>query len=51
MKVDINCDVEEGFGTYEDGIDEEIMPYITSANIAYDSEILKTQLNSPNIMK
>ncbi|MBM7647348.1 UPF0271 protein [Bacillus ectoiniformans] len=34
MKVDINCDMGEGFGSYVIGQDEEIMPYITSANIA-----------------
>ncbi|MFC0522759.1 LamB/YcsF family protein [Pontibacillus salicampi] len=33
-KVDINCDMGESFGTYTKGRDEEIMPYITSANIA-----------------
>lgn len=32
--VDINCDMGESFGTYKKGKDEEIMPYITSANIA-----------------
>ncbi len=33
-KVDLNCDMGEGFGTYRLGYDEEIMPYISSANIA-----------------
>lgn len=33
-KVDLNCDIGEGFGTYKLGLDEEIMPYISSANIA-----------------
>lgn len=32
--VDINCDLGESFGAYRIGMDEEIMPYITSANIA-----------------
>jgi 5-oxoprolinase (ATP-hydrolysing) subunit A len=33
-KIDINCDMGEGFGLYEIGNDEEIMPFISSANIA-----------------
>ncbi|RLC61675.1 MAG: LamB/YcsF family protein, partial [Chloroflexi bacterium] len=33
-KVDVNCDIGEGFGVYKLGFDEEIMPYISSANIA-----------------
>ncbi len=33
-KVDVNCDIGEGFGAYRLGFDEEIMPYISSANIA-----------------
>ncbi len=32
--VDINCDLGESFGTYEKGRDEEILNYVTSANIA-----------------
>ncbi len=32
--VDLNCDMGEGFGAYRIGQDEEILPYITSANIA-----------------
>lgn len=34
FKVDINCDMGESFGTYKLGTDEEIMPYVTSVNIA-----------------
>lgn len=34
MKIDINCDMGESFGAYTIGHDHEIMPYITSANIA-----------------
>nr|WP_238941797.1 5-oxoprolinase subunit PxpA [Bacillus sp. REN10] len=34
MKIDINCDLGESFGAYQMGADEEIMPFITSANIA-----------------
>ena len=33
-KIDINCDMGESFGVYRLGFDEEVMPYITSANIA-----------------
>ncbi|RSK29005.1 LamB/YcsF family protein [Bacillus sp. HMF5848] len=33
-KIDINCDMGEGYGSYIVGNDEEVMPYITSANIA-----------------
>jgi UPF0271 protein len=33
-KVDLNCDMGESFGAYQIGCDEEILPYITSANIA-----------------
>jgi UPF0271 protein len=32
FKVDLNCDLGESFGRYKLGSDEEIMPYITSAN-------------------
>lgn len=32
--IDINCDMGESFGTYKLGSDEEMMRYITSANIA-----------------
>jgi len=34
MKIDINCDLGESFGNYKIGMDEQIMPYISSANIA-----------------
>jgi 5-oxoprolinase (ATP-hydrolysing) subunit A len=33
-KVDVNCDMGEGFGVYRLGSDEQIMPYVSSANIA-----------------
>ena len=32
--VDLNCDLGESFGRYELGLDEQVMPYVTSANIA-----------------
>ncbi len=35
MKViDLNCDMGESFGAYKLGMDEQVMAYITSANIA-----------------
>lgn len=34
LKVDINCDMGESFGLYKMGNDEEMMQYISSANIA-----------------
>lgn len=33
-KIDINCDMGESFGVYKLGKDEQLMKYITSANIA-----------------
>lgn len=33
-KVDLNCDLGESFGAYTMGSDEEILKYVTSANIA-----------------
>jgi UPF0271 protein len=33
-KIDLNCDMGESFGTYELGMDEKVIQYITSANIA-----------------
>ncbi|PKG23301.1 5-oxoprolinase subunit PxpA [Niallia nealsonii] len=33
-QIDLNCDLGESFGTYKKGRDEEILPLITSANIA-----------------
>ena len=33
-QVDLNCDMGESFGAYKMGHDEEILDYVTSANIA-----------------
>ncbi|EXJ88720.1 hypothetical protein A1O1_05652 [Capronia coronata CBS 617.96] len=33
-KLEINCDMGEGFGRWKMGPDEELMPYIDAANIA-----------------
>lgn len=32
--IDLNCDLGESFGAYKIGMDQEVIPYITSANIA-----------------
>jgi UPF0271 protein len=32
--IDLNCDMGESFGAYRHGVDEEILPLITSANLA-----------------
>jgi 5-oxoprolinase (ATP-hydrolysing) subunit A len=34
LRVDLNCDMGESFGTYKIGADEELLEYVTSANIA-----------------
>jgi UPF0271 protein len=33
-RVDLNCDLGESFGAYKIGVDEEILQFVTSANIA-----------------
>jgi UPF0271 protein len=34
MRIDINCDLGESFGIYRLGEDEDVLPHITSANVA-----------------
>lgn len=34
ISIDLNCDLGESFGAYRIGMDEQVIPYITSANIA-----------------
>ncbi len=34
MRIDLNCDIGESFGRYTLGLDSEILPLISSANIA-----------------
>jgi 5-oxoprolinase (ATP-hydrolysing) subunit A len=34
MRIDLNCDMGESFAGYKIGLDEEVIKYITSANIA-----------------
>ena len=33
-QVDLNCDLGESFGNYKIGLDEEVISYISSANVA-----------------
>ena len=33
-RVDLNCDLGESFGNYKIGCDEDVIQYISSANIA-----------------
>lgn len=33
-RIDLNCDLGESFGNYKIGMDEEVIPLITSANVA-----------------
>ncbi|MFQ3621574.1 MAG: 5-oxoprolinase subunit PxpA, partial [Spirochaetales bacterium] len=34
FRIDLNCDMGEGFGVYTLGYDEEALPYVTSINAA-----------------
>jgi UPF0271 protein len=34
LRIDLNCDMGEGFGLYKSVADEELLKYVTSANIA-----------------
>ncbi|RQH03347.1 LamB/YcsF family protein [Natrarchaeobius oligotrophus] len=34
VEIDINCDMGESFGNWSMGNDAEVMPYVTSANVA-----------------
>jgi UPF0271 protein len=34
FSIDVNCDLGESYGAFKVGNNAEIMPYITSANIA-----------------
>lgn len=34
LQVDLNCDLGESFGSYVKGMDEEVIPLVTSCNIA-----------------
>jgi UPF0271 protein len=43
--IDFNCDMGEGFGAWRMGPDEEIMPYVSSANVACGGHA-----GDPNVM-
>lgn len=48
-RVDLNCDMGESFGAYHIGADDEVFPFITSANIACgfhggDPTVMRTTL-------
>lgn len=48
-RVDLNCDMGESFGAYRIGADEEVFPFITSANVACgfhggDPSVMRTTL-------
>ncbi|MEG0323319.1 MAG: LamB/YcsF family protein, partial [Raoultibacter sp.] len=34
MRVDLNCDLGESFGRYALGLDEQVIPLVSSCNIA-----------------
>jgi UPF0271 protein len=34
FKVDLNCDLGESYGCYKLGLDEQVIPFISSANVA-----------------
>jgi len=34
LRVDLNCDMGESFGAYRIGADDEVLPFVTSANVA-----------------
>ena len=34
MKIDLNSDLGESFGAYKIGMDDKVLPLVTSANIA-----------------
>jgi len=34
LSIDLNCDMGEGFSVYSIGNDAQVMPFITSANVA-----------------
>ena len=48
-RVDLNCDMGESFGAHRIGADDEVFPYITSANVACgfhggDPTVMRTTL-------
>lgn len=45
-QVDLNCDLGESFGAYTIGLDDQVIPYVTSANIACGAHA-----GDPNVMR
>lgn len=48
-RIDLNCDMGESFGAYRIGADDDVFPYITSANVACgfhggDPAVMRTTL-------
>lgn len=48
-RIDLNCDMGESFGAYRIGADEDVFPFITSANVACgfhggDPSVMRTTL-------
>jgi UPF0271 protein len=48
-RIDLNCDMGESFGAYRIGADDEVFPFITSANVACgfhggDPTVMRTTL-------
>src|SRR6476620_7682078 len=48
-RVDLNCDMGESFGAYRIGADDDVFPFITSANVACgfhggDPTVMRTTL-------
>lgn len=41
--IDLNCDLGESSGAYTIGMDAEILPYVTSANIACGFHVRATR--------
>ena len=49
-RIDLNCDMGESFGAYRIGADDEVFPFITSANVACgfhggDPSVMRTTLH------
>jgi pimeloyl-ACP methyl ester carboxylesterase len=49
MTIDLNCDMGESFGPWRMGSDEQVMPYITSANVARDMDRIREALGEQRI--
>ena len=43
--VDLNCDLGESFGNYKCGLDEEVIPFISSESVTYVLSFGKKKIN------